>query len=264
MNSSEIFTGHLYAPDAVSIPTVQNPMRPEQPIVYARGQGFSIYVKYPKNTKRLLFTISKRIISESNIIFRQMVYPKVNEDGIAQFFVDGATTLAMKPDLYYWDVFQLHDDGTRDIWAPYNTGTFSIVNTAPSSSLELDTLPLNDIYNQQVTNTRRQNLEITRGLAWDLKIRWSAGGSVMDLNGYNAYLTATNPTDSQVIVIDLSSPDNGIFLDPDTDIITASMTEAQTEALTAGIYPYYMDVWKDNLCNKITLISGNMVVQDPG
>lgn len=263
MSSLELFTGHLYAPDSVSIPTVQNPMRPDQPIVYARGQGFSVYVKYPQRTKRLLFTISKRIFSEANTVFQQIVYPKIDEAGVAEFFVDGSSTMSMSPDLYYWDVFQMRDDGTRDIWAPYNTGTFSIVDTPSSSSLVLDTLPTKDIYNQQTNNARIMSLAITKGQLWQLQIRWSAGGTVVDLADYHAYLIATSSSNPQDIVINLSTAAGSIVMDSGTDIITATMTAEETAALATGTYPYYMDVWKDSLCNKITLISGNIVVQNP-
>ena len=263
MNSSEIFTGNLYSPDTVSIPTIQNPLRPDQPIVYARGQSFSVFVKYPQKTKKLLFTISKRVYSASGTVFQQIVFPRVEEAGVAEFFVGGETTLSMSEDLYYWDVFQLRDDGTRDIWAPYNTGTFSIVDSPSSNSLHLETPSSNDIYNSQTNNSRVLNLAITRGNPWDLSIRWIAGGVTTNLDGYGALMRIIESTSTNEVVVELSSDNGKIVLNSATDIITASLTAPETSAIALGSYPYYLDVWETNVCDKITLISGNVVVQDP-
>lgn len=261
--SEQIFTGNLYSPDAVSIPTVQNPMRPDQPITYARGQGFSVFVKYPANTKRLLFTVSKRIYSASSVVFQQVVFPKVGEAGVAEFFVGGETTVAMHEDLYYWDVFQLRDDGTRDIWAPYNAGTFSLVDMPSSDNLEIATAQAPDIYNRQQSNPRQRNLTITRGQDWTLNVRWLPGGAQADLSGYSATLSILEPPPSNVSVAELSTDNGKIALDDQTGIISASMGGDDTLGLPLGTFPYSLNIWRSESCDKITLISGSATVSDP-
>jgi hypothetical protein len=143
-----IFTGNIVSPEAVSIPTVQTPLRPDQPVTYGRGESFSVYVKYPVGTKRLLFTINDRTFTTSPPVFQQIVFPNPKEGGIAEFSVDTATTLKFSAGLYYWDIFQLRDDGSKDIWSPYNTGTFSIVEFPSSNFVEVsNTSTTEDIYN---------------------------------------------------------------------------------------------------------------------
>ena len=140
-----IISGNLVLPSSVSIPTVQTPLRPDQPIVYRRGESFNIYVKYPVGTKRLLFTINNRTFTTSDPLFQQIVFPNPKESGVAEFFVDTPTTLSFSAGLYYWDIFQLRDDGSRDIWSSYNTGTFSIVDSPSSNFLESSATTQNNI-----------------------------------------------------------------------------------------------------------------------
>jgi hypothetical protein len=146
-----IISGNLISPSSVSIPTVQSPLRPDQPITYGRGESFSVYVKYPVGTKRLLFTINNRTFSTSPPLFQQIVFPNPKEGGVAEFFVDTATTLKFSAGLYYWDIFQLRDDGSRDIWSPYNTGTFSVVEFPSSNFLDSSPNSINNNYNNEVS-----------------------------------------------------------------------------------------------------------------
>jgi hypothetical protein len=125
----EIVEGNIFAPDYMSIPTVQAPLSANDPVVYTKGQSLSFMVKYPIGTKRLLFTISGRVYKAGEELIRQIVYPDPSTSGIAEFFVNGTQTLCMPVGLFYWDVFQLRDDGSRDIWASYNKGTFNLIDS---------------------------------------------------------------------------------------------------------------------------------------
>lgn len=131
----EIFEGKLSSPDSVIIPGVQEAKSIYDPIVYARGEAFDILVKFKLGTKRLLFTISQRVFGSNSILFQQIVFPENGQGGVAQFSVSSEITSSMSAGIYYWDVFQMKDDGSKDIWSPYNTGTFSIVEYPSSSSI---------------------------------------------------------------------------------------------------------------------------------
>jgi hypothetical protein len=137
----DIVEGNIFAPDYMTIPTIQAPLPGNDPVVYTRGQTLSFMVKYPAGTKRLLFTVSGRIYASGGELFKQIVYPDPNSGGVAEFTVTGADTLALPTGMFYWDIFQLRDDGSRDIWNSYNKGTFNLVDSPSVHFLENDMPP---------------------------------------------------------------------------------------------------------------------------
>jgi hypothetical protein len=258
----QIFTGNIISPDSVALPTVQTPLRPNQPITYGRGQAFSVYVKYPVKTKKLLFTISDRTFSTSPPLFQQIVFPNPREAGIAEFFVDTETTLKFTAGLYYWDVFQLRDDGSRDIWAPYNTGTFSIIEFPSSNYLEIDTTEPDDIYNNPnppCPDGRNATLVLYVGDEWETTIKWTTGESIADLNGYTAYMPVTLNQFVNNIIVELTTQNGRILLDPINGTINLNLPTSVTETLAPGTYYYYLELSKNGETNK--LIGGNFIVR---
>lgn len=133
----EIVQGNIFAPDYINIPTVQAPLPQNDPVTYTRGQTLSFLVKYPKGTKKLLFSVSTRVFAVGNELCQQIVFPDPLQEGIAEFTVPSSDTLKFCAGLYYWDIFQLRDDGTRDIWASYNKGTFNIIDTPSTNAIEI-------------------------------------------------------------------------------------------------------------------------------
>lgn len=134
----DIVKGNIFEPDYMTIPTVQSPLQSNDPVVYTKGQTLSFLVKFPKGTKRLLFTISGRVYAAGSEIFQQIVYPDINSDGVAEFLVSGEETLKMPTGMFYWDIFQLKEDGSRDIWASYNKGTFNLVDSPSTNYINLN------------------------------------------------------------------------------------------------------------------------------
>jgi hypothetical protein len=256
-----IFTGNLISPEAVSIPTVQAPLRPDQPVTYGRGQPFSVYVKYPVGTKRLLFTINNRTFTTSPPLFQQIVFPNPREGGIAEFFVDTGTTLKLSAGLYYWDIFQLRDDGSRDIWSPYNTGTFSIVDFPSSSYIELQTSSTSgDIYNNPpCPDGRNVTLTAVKGDDWFADIKWSSDNGLEDLSGYTAYMPIKPDQFSNNIIVELTTENGRIILDNSTGLITLTLTSTQIDSISTGNYYYFLELTKNNEPTK--LIGGNFVVK---
>jgi hypothetical protein len=256
-----IFTGNIVSPEAVSIPTVQTPLRPDQPVTYGRGESFSVYVKYPVGTKRLLFTINDRTFTTSPPVFQQIVFPNPKEGGIAEFSVDTATTLKFSAGLYYWDIFQLRDDGSKDIWSPYNTGTFSIVEYPSSSYIELQTstTPV-DIYNNPpCPDGRNVTLTALKNDDWFADIKWGSGDNVSDLSGYTAYMPVKTDQFSNTIIIELTTENGRIILDNSSGLITLALTSAQLNTIPNGTYYYYLELTKNNEPTK--LIGGNFIVK---
>ena len=257
----QIFTGNIISPDSVALPTVQTPLRPNQPITYGRGQAFSVYVKYPVKTKRLLFTISDRTFSSSPPLFQQVVFPNPKEAGIAEFFVDGETTLRFSAGLYYWDVFQLRDDGSRDIWSPYNTGTFSMIDFPSSNYLELDTTSQpGDIYNQPpCADGRNVTLVAYVGQEWQTNVKWTVDENIADLSGYTAYMPIKTAQHTNDIIVELSTQNGRISLDTINGNISLILPISITETLLLGIYYYYLELTKNNEPTK--LIAGDFIVR---
>lgn len=258
----KIFTGNIVTPDSVSIPTVQAPLRPDQPIVYGRGQAFSVYVKYPVGTKRLLFTINDRDFSTSPPLFQQVVFPDPKEGGIAEFFVDTATTLRFSAGLYYWDVFQLRDDGTRDIWSPYNKGTFSMVDFPSSNYIEIQQSGTDDIYNNpDAYDGRNVTLVAYKDEDWEANIKLSVDDEIKDLSGYSAYLPLKPDQFGNTIAAELTTENDGIILDPINGIIKLVFEASFLNLLDSITYYYYLELTKAGASSK--LIGGNFIVREP-
>jgi hypothetical protein len=243
----EIIQGNLFSPDFVSIPTIQAPIMPTQPISYGRGQSFSVFVKYPVGTKKLLFTVTGRIYSPNKTpVFQQIVFPDVKEAGVAEFFVGEKDTLAMEPDLYYWDVFQLRDDGSRDIWSPYNTGTFSIFNYPSSPWLNVDIRPDPETGTAGDYSVILYNMEIPQGDTWCRKINWTADGEPVDTTGYTASMRIKLTTISPTSIIELTTENGRIVLGGENGLITLQLTPAQTNGISPGQYYYDLDLLGSN------------------
>lgn len=256
----KIFTGNVVSPESVAIPTVQTPLRPNQPIVYGRGQPFSVYVKYPVGTKRLLFTITNRVVSTSSPLFQQIVFPSPKEAGIAEFIVDTEHTSKFSAGLYYWDIFQLRDDGTRDIWSPYNTGTFSIVEFPSSNYIELDTTsPQDDIYNNPpCSNGRDVTLTATKDDDWSADIKWISESGSTDLSGYTAYMPIKSNQFDSNIIIELTTENGRILLDNSSGFITLSLSLSLLNSIPNGTYYYYLELRKNGQPTK--LIGGKFII----
>jgi len=258
-----IFTGNLISPDTVSIPTVQTPLRPNQPVTYGRGESFSVYVKYPVGTKRLLFTINDRTFTTSPPVFQQIVFPNPKEGGIAEFSVDTATTLKFSAGLYYWDIFQLRDDGSKDIWSPYNTGTFSIVEFPSSNFVEVsNTSTTEDIYNiTPPSNSSGRNLRLvaTQGQDWSLVVRWTAGSVLADLSGYSAFMPIKTSASATSNLIELRNTNGRISFNVAESTITMSLAASSILSLAPSTYYYFLELSRGSYSTK--LIGGDFVVE---
>jgi hypothetical protein len=241
----ELVQGNIFSPDFITIPTVQPPLPANDPVVYARGQSLAFYVKYPKNTKRLLFTISGRIYKAGSEIFKQIVFPDPKVEGVAEFSVGYDQTIKMPAGLYYWDIFQLRDDGSKDIWASYNKGSFNLIDMPSTYALEIDlTNPITDnIYNQDIAPTQEQpptnvDFTIVNGTTWIQSLRWTSSGNIVDLTDYTAKLALKKRVDSPIPVFEFTTENGMITLGGVTGMINIQATAEQTQSIPPGYYVY--------------------------
>ena len=262
----ELVQGNIFTPDFITIPTVQAPLPQNDPVVYSRGQTLSFYVKYPKNTKRLLFTVSGRIYKAGSEIFRQIVFPDPKTDGVAEFTVGFDQTIKMSPGLYYWDIFQLRDDGSRDIWASYNKGTFNLIDSPSTYALEIDlTNPITDnIYNEDVALPEEQNptkidFTIVNGTTWIQSLRWTSSGNVVDLTDYTAKMSLKKRVESPIPVFEFTTENGRITLGGASGIINIQASAEETEDIPPGFYVYDLILKLGDF--EVRLLSGTMKVE---
>ena len=232
---SDIIEGNLVNPSSVEIPGSQSPILGLNPFVYRRGESFKTYIKFPAGTKRLMYTISGRIFGSESIVFQQIVYPINGQAGTAEFFVDTATTSCLTPGMYWWDVFQLNDDGTRDLWSASNSGTFSITDSPSSSSITIASSGI--VAPPTPPPCTPYDFTIIKGATWSQSLKWISAGSAVDLTGYSAALNAKVSISDSSSVFSLTTGNGEISLASD-GTISLTLTSGQTAALTAGNYAY--------------------------
>lgn len=135
-----IIEGKIINPSFIETPNIQPEPRGDDPTVFVRGQGISFRVKFPIGTKRLLFTISERVFSQE-ALFEQVVFPPKDEVGVAEFSVPEEKTFQWCAGLFHWSIFQLRDSGEREVWLPFNAGTFSLIDSPSTRTLVEDKAP---------------------------------------------------------------------------------------------------------------------------
>jgi len=155
--------------------------------------------------------------------------------------------------MYYWDIFQLASDGTKEIWLPYNKGTFSIIDSPSSMSIELDTTNVVDA-------TKNIDLTIQKGSTWTQSIRWLTSGVVVDITGFTGRMKIKKSYYSPSSEIELTTENNRMLLGGILGTIEIGLTVTETEQLTPGKYVYDLELINGN--SVINLMSGKITVLD--
>jgi hypothetical protein len=246
----EIIQGNIFDPGIFWAPTMQSPLSLRDPSVYVKGQTISFTVSFPVRTKRLLFTLSNRVFNGSEIV-KQVVDPNPAAPGACEFVVGWDVTSKLNVGMYYWDIFQLASDGTKEIWLPYNKGTFSIIDSPSSQSIELDTTNIVDA-------TKTINLTIQKGATWTQSIRWLTSGEIVDITGFTGRMKIKKNYYSTSSEIELTTQNNRMLLGGDKGTIEIGLTSNETEQLIPGKYVYDLELI--NGSSVINLMNGQITV----
>jgi hypothetical protein len=248
----EIIQGNIFDPGVFLVPTMQAPSSLRDPSVYVKGQTISFTVSFPIGTKRLLFTLSNRIFDGREIL-KQSADPDPRVPGVSEFVVGWDITSKLNVGMYYWDIFQLASDGTKEIWLPYNKGTFSIIDSPSSMSIELDTTNIVDA-------TKNIDLTIQKGSTWTQSIRWLTSGVVVDITGFTGRMKIKKSYYSTSSEIELTTENNRMLLGGGLGTIEIGLTATETEQLIPGKYVYDLELI--NGSSVINLMSGRITVLD--
>jgi hypothetical protein len=246
----EIIQGNIFDPGVFLVPTMQTQTPSINPSVYVKGQTISFTISFPAGTKRLLFTLSTRIFNGNEIV-KQVVDPNPAAPGACEFVVGWDVTSRLNTGMYYWDIFQLASDGTKEIWLPYNKGTFSIIDSPSSMSIVLDTANIMD-------PTRNVNLTIQKGSTWTQSIRWLSSGEVVNITGFTARMKIKKNYYSSVVALELTTQNNRILLGGELGTIEIGLTASETEQLVPGKYVYDLELINGN--SIINLMNGQITV----
>lgn len=246
----EIIQGNIFDPGIFWTPTMQSPLSLRDPSVYVKGQTISFTVSFPARTKRLIFNLSNRVFNGSEIV-KQVVDPDPNVPGACEFVVGWDITSKLNVGMYYWDIFQLASDGTKEIWLPYNKGTFSIIDSPSSLSIVLDTTNIID-------PVKNINLTIQKGSTWTQSIRWIASGQIMDLTGFTARMKIKKNYYSALTEIELTTENNRVLLGGELGTIEIGLTAEETDQLVIGKYVYDLELVNGDIVTN--LMSGQITV----
>lgn len=246
----EIIQGNIFNPGAFLVPTMQTQTPSIDPSVYVKGQTISFTISFPAGTKRLLFTLSNRIF-DGNEIVKQVVDPNPAAPGACEFVVGWDVTSKLNTGMYYWDIFQLASDGTKEIWLPYNKGTFSIIDSPSSMSIVLDTTNIID-------PTRNVNLTIQKGSTWTQSIRWLSSGEVVNITGFTARMKVKKSYYATLVEFQLTTENNRILLGGELGTIEMGLTASETEQLIPGKYVYDLELINGSLITN--LMNGQITV----
>jgi len=254
----EIFEGNLANPSSIIIPGVQAPIGGSDPLSYGIGESFQVYVQFKPGTKRLLFTISTRSFGSNSVVFQQIVFPQNGQGGIAEFSVGADTTSRLSPGVYYWDVFQLRDDGSKDVWSAYNTGTVNIVEYPSSSTIQLQTTPTTNTIDAYPSQTNTLNMYIVNGSTFSKIITWNSAGEPVNLTGYTAEMLIKNSLSSDSAIFTLSTSNERIALGGEAGTIALNISSEDTSTITVGTYVYTLTLTSGSTVKR--LLEGTMSV----
>ena len=104
------------------------------------------------------------------------------------------------------------------------------------------------------------NITVDQGATYSLAISYKdSNGAAINLTNYTAAMQLRSDYSSADAVLSLSSPSNGIVITGATGLITITITDTQTAALSANAFVYDLEITSASNV-KTRLIQGSVTV----
>jgi hypothetical protein len=104
------------------------------------------------------------------------------------------------------------------------------------------------------------NITIDQGATYTLALNYKdSAGTAINLTGYTAAMQLRSTYASTEAALSLSSPSNGIVITGATGLISITITDTQTSALSANAFVYDLEITSASNV-KTRLIQGNATI----
>lgn len=108
-------------------------------------------------------------------------------------------------------------------------------------------------------NPGRYNLAVYQGATFELKPVWKIGGVPVILNNYTADMQVRYAPDTSIIV-ELSTSNGRITIDPAYGRVNLNLTAAETAALPKGTYKYDLNLTDVTAAKTYKILEGAFIV----
>ena len=106
-------------------------------------------------------------------------------------------------------------------------------------------------------NPGRYNISVVKGTTFALAPQWLINNLPVDLTGYSAAMQVRDVSNN--LIVELTTANGKITLNPTQGIINLLLTATQTNALAVGNYTYGLNL-TDSASNVYQILTGNFII----